>query len=273
MTDNAVTDGDLRNARLWAEKVGPPYTSPGYIGTPSEIYNVARVILATVEAPAPTLAEEIRAWAEVADNEMERTALHDTADRAEQIEQENQEQREWNQAINEQAGILARERDEARAEVERLAAVNEKLRRTDNFQEFREQFLTVQKGAESNAETTDPADVKPGEAWIVECRGERRNAVKDHDDAVPWCTFNADGWFLAEDNEEVTLVTRLVPAPRVITNRAELDRAKPLTVIRDSASVVCERDAMGDYRFTFDSLSGKVGHIALPATVLWEPEE
>ncbi|MDN6706923.1 hypothetical protein [Corynebacterium glyciniphilum] len=58
MTDNAVTDDDLRNARLWAEKVDPAEVNPGYIGTPRDIHNAARVILATVPAPK-TIAEEL----------------------------------------------------------------------------------------------------------------------------------------------------------------------------------------------------------------------
>ena len=103
MTDNAVTDGDPRNARLWAEKVGPPYTSPGYIGTPSEIYNAARVILATVDAPA--LSEELGYRAVLLDNGDpdgdSPQALRDLATRAERME---------------------RELSEARAEVERLAS-------------------------------------------------------------------------------------------------------------------------------------------------------
>ena len=157
----------------------------------------------------------------------------------------------------------------------------------------------VQKGAESNAESTDhdttdhdkffreeadnwihtsdnpvmdPADVKPGEAWVVECRGERRTAVKDNGIDIPWNTINADGWYLSEDNETITLVSRLVPAPRVITNHDELDRAKRLTVIHDSVGVVCERAALGDGWFTTGHGTDQAPYIQLPATVLWEPE-
>lgn len=58
MTDNAVTDDDLRNARLWAEKVDPAEVNPGYIGTPRDIHNAARVILDTVPGPE-TIVEEL----------------------------------------------------------------------------------------------------------------------------------------------------------------------------------------------------------------------
>lgn len=52
----------------------------------------------------------------------------------------------------------------------------------------------------------------------MECRGERRHALKDDDSVVPWNTINADGWPRYEDNDDITLITRLVPAPRIITD-------------------------------------------------------
>lgn len=59
---------------------------------------------------------------------------------------------------------------------------------------------------------TSPDDVKPGEAWVVECRGERRNAVKGGAFNAPWNTVTAGGLFFPEENEDVTLIARLVPA-------------------------------------------------------------
>lgn len=59
---------------------------------------------------------------------------------------------------------------------------------------------------------TSPDDVKPGEAWLVECRGEQRNAVKDGDDSTPWNTVTAGGLFFHEENDDVILIARLVPA-------------------------------------------------------------
>ena len=132
--------------------------------------------------------------------------------------------------------------------------------------------MTVQKGAESNAETPDPADVQPGEAWIVEVNGERRTAVKDRGGVEPWNTVPVGGRFRPEEDESVTLVSRLVPAPRVITNPDDLDRAKRLTVIRDGVGVVCERAALGDGWFTTGHGTDQTPYIQFPATVLWEPE-
>lgn len=224
MTD--ITDQDRRVAHEWAASIDPEMDCLS-----ASTRAVARVILATVDAPAPTLAEELRLWAEDASYDEDRDNLLHAAARAEQMEH----------------GIA-----EARAEVERLTA--------------------VQKGAESNAESIDPADVRPGEPWLVECRGERRTAVKDRDDDVPWNTVAADGLFFSEENENITLVARLVPAPRAITNPDELDQVKRRTVIRDAAGVVCERDGMGDAWTTFTSLADQRPHIILPVTVLWEPE-
>ena len=247
MTD--LTDKDRRDMLQWArialdskgnQEHGPWVTA-------------ARYILANVDAPATTLAEELRHiaehWEEWA-TETITSAIRAAADRAEQVE---------------------KERDEARAEVERLTAANEELRRTDNYREFRDKFLTVQKAAESKAESSDPADVPAGEAWLVECRGERRTAVKDNDAEVPWSTVNANGEYFFEDNEDVTLLARLVPAPRVITNHDGLNRAKRLTVIRDGVGVVCERAALGDGWFTTGHGTDQTPYIQLPVTVLWEP--
>ena len=122
---------------------------------------------------------------------------------------------------------MEHELTEARAEVERLTAERDGareeiawLRNGPGHTEVSTDLpnpADVQKGAESNAETTDPADVKPGEAWIVDVDGERRTAVKDRGDDVPWNTVAADGLFFSEENKNVTLLHRLVPAPRVIT--------------------------------------------------------
>ncbi|MGO1291272.1 MAG: hypothetical protein ACTMH0_08240, partial [Brevibacterium linens] len=154
------------------------------------------------------------------------------------------------------------ERDEARAEVERLTA--------------------EQKGAESSAESLDPDDVKPGEAWIVECRGERCAAVKDGDYTEPWNTVNADGWMLAEDDEAVTLVTRLVPAPRVITNADELDRLPHNSVILSADNDAWQKSSEASLWASawWATINGEPSICTSrrlcdedhPVTVLWEPE-
>ena len=332
MTDNAVTDGDLRNARLWAEKVGPPYTSPGYIGTPSEIYNVARVILANVEAPAPTLAERLQYRADILDNgdpdgdtsqalrdlataaaqmehdlaearaemdqwklvsRIETTTLREQrdeahADLADVTEVNHEIRRERDEARaeivrcrevirkhKEQTDRAAGERDEALAEVERLTDVNEELRKTDNYREFRDKFLTVQKDAESNAESPDPADVKPGEAWLVRDEQELSVAVRD---AERWVLIRLnDATIRYRRIQHITLITRLVPAPRVIADPDELDRLPFRAVIlsTDKQADVYQKDSNGEWMdvTSYGHSSREVIRIENAVTVLREDQE
>lgn len=140
--------------------------------------------------------------------------------------------------------------------------------------------MTVQKGAESSAETPDPADVKPGEAWEVIAT----DPAKSFGGTTSYNTVAfrmTDRWIVCRQgyptplvvpDDYIRLVRRHVPAPRVITNSDELDQVKRRTVIRDAAGVVCERDGMGNAWTTFTSLANQRPHIALPVTVLWEPE-
>lgn len=224
MTD--ITDQDRRVAYEWAASIDPEMDCWS-----ASTRAVARIILATVDAPTPTIADEIMDLGRALDQYGHFDALGiDVAALADRVAQ------------------VEHDLTEASDEVERLTA--------------------VQKGAESNAETPNPADVKQGEAWIVECRGERRNAVKDNDDLnEPWNTVNADGWLLAEDDEDITLVSRLVPAPRVITNPDELEHLAATSIIRDSRGETFERTEDG-----WGRISIHVKAIRVPATVLWEPE-
>lgn len=243
MTD--LTDQDRRDM---LECVRPYHQNSTPMG------KVARYILANVEAIALSedLAHVTENWQEWPTEAITAT-LAVATDLAKQMEHD-----------------LA----EARAEVERLTDVNETLRRTDNYKEFKEQFLTVQKGAESNAESLDPADVKPGEAWIVDVDGERRTAVTDADDNYPWNTVTGGGWMSPVSNKEVTLITRLVPAPRVITDPEGLDMLAEGTIIRSREGDACRKSDGGDW--SVDGLDWAVGYgprQVLPATVLWEDQE
>ncbi|MDN6706912.1 hypothetical protein, partial [Corynebacterium glyciniphilum] len=154
MTDQTpVTDDDRRTAYEWCD-------SPARQATEA-LAPIIRAIRAHVPAPPATLADELRAL-DGAPWEMD---FSDLADRVEAVEKHNEEV----------VGIvddLTEQRDEARAEVERLTAEREVLNTiNDHYDRY-----AVQERAESNAEisaeTPNPADVKPGEAWLVECRGE-----------------------------------------------------------------------------------------------------
>ena len=250
MTDNAVTDVDLRNARLWANDI---IVQAEAEDRKLRYHTAARVILATVEAPALSeelsrIAEGWEEWTTCAIDE----ALAAATTRAEQMEHE-----------------LA----EDRAEVERLTDVNETLRRTDNFKEFREQFLPVQKGAESNTESIDPADVKQGEAWLVRYRNGTLPALRRIESPGEWYIVRHNGTGGSVRSQDIALVTRLVPEPRVITNPDELDQLAVGTIIRAKDGEACRKSDIDDW--TVDGLDGALGYgprQVLPATVLWEPE-
>jgi hypothetical protein len=253
MTD--ITDQDRRDARQWAEGF---LSEPGVRG--SRATTAARVILATVDAPAPTLEEGIREWVEkrysgvIGTGKYELIAL---ADRAAQVEHD-----------------LA----EAHAEVERLTDVNENLRRTDNYREFREQFLTVQKGAESNAESNaerhNPADVKPGEVWIVDVGEREAVATRDgSSDQYPWSAAFFDGEIEYFDDESITLITRLVPAPRVITDADELDTLAEQAIVRDHTDGEALQKINGKWIAARPQRDDGFSSWSItPVTVLWEPE-
>ena len=270
MTD--ITDQDRRQLRDDAKAVINKTAMRS-----SAAVSIAQYVLATVEPPAPTLAEELRYRATLLDNGDPDgdtpQALRSLATRAEQMEQDAEDRQEWNRRITEQNATLARERDEARAEVERVTTAQDTERPDDN------DWLAGMKEATRyaiNATRPDPADVPTGEAWLVEVDGERRFGFRcdPSDEDEPWATFVKIPWDTDwESDYRITMVSRLVPAPRVITNPDELDQAKRDTVIRDAAGVVCSRDGMGDAWTTFTSLANQRPHIALPVTVLWEPGE
>ena len=220
MTDQ-ITDQDRRLALRWCDMLGDSTLH-------KEAAATRRVILATVEAPTPTLAEELRSWAEDASYDEDRDNLLHAAARAEQMEH----------------GIA-----EARAEVERLTA--------------------VQKGAESNAESIDPSDVKPGEPWLIRVRGRDAVAIRDGHEEWPWSVAFIHGESDEAKDDVVTLVSRLVPAPRVITNPDELERMAATSIIRDGRGWP---GGITDQRVTmFNGFCASYEEVLShrPVTVLW----
>lgn len=122
MTDHDVTDDDLRKARQWAEKVDPPHTNPGYSGTTSDIYNAARVILGTVPAPPKSLADEIREeGAGRPPGAVKR--VNNLADRVDEMEGKLRDTYKALVFHIDNSTKCMAERDEARAEVTRLASI------------------------------------------------------------------------------------------------------------------------------------------------------
>lgn len=307
MTD--ITDQDRHAARAWAKN---------WQGDQDDDTSAAaRVILATVDAPA--LSERLEYRADILDNGDPDgdtpQALRDLADSAAQMEHDLTEARAELEKERDLGVALAHDRDaarealtlegrrvekiahdraEARAQVERLTNERDAMSAmvdslNDDLTELRgpqtmpvhpsdQQSNSLEKPNSSfksslKEPAQNPADVKPGEAWVVEVFGERRAAVKDRDDYEPWNTFTAGGRFQPEENESVTLVARLVPAPRTITNADELDALAEGAIIRSKDGDACRKSDGGDW--TVDGLDGAVGYgprQVLPATVLWEPE-
>lgn len=231
--------------------------NPADAATPGE-RAVADIIRAFWPVPATTLAEELRYRADLLDNGDPDGdtphALRTLAARAEQIEQE---------------------RDAARAEVERLtaevktlAAENSDLRNSVTVPSvnYSDGLTTC-----SDATVTSPADVKPGEAWLVELDGQRATALKDNDGLAPWSIVGPDGRCRIGGDTAITLVSRLVPAPRVITTVAELDALPDGTIIQDAEMSVGEKS--GNYWDTPGSCcDASSDYFILPVTVLWEPD-
>ena len=121
MTD--LTDPDRRRLRDDAKAVINKTATRS-----SAAVSIARYVLDTVEAPELTLAEELRYLATPIDNgDPDGTAtdrIRIAADRVEQIEQEVAEaDRDRDEALR-WVDNLTGQRDEARAEVERLKAIH-----------------------------------------------------------------------------------------------------------------------------------------------------
>lgn len=245
MTD--ITDQDRRVAHEWAASIGPEMDCLS-----ASTRAVARIILATVEAPAPTLAEELRHiaenWEEWATDTIT-SAIRAAADRAEQTEQD---------------------RDEASSEVKRLTAELETEPVALEVNVATDQQANMQ-GILAGS-LPDPADVKPGEAWIVKCHTEVCTAVKGSTDDLEWKAVSPDGFVSSEGNEDVTLVTRLVPAPRVITNPIDLDGLAEGTILRDEDGAAWHRIA-DQWTSTVESITFTSRAVLRrgPVTVLWEP--
>lgn len=181
---------------------------------------VRQIIHAFWPEKTPTLAEELRKLGDLLEEEGGAGAkstcwARDLANDAEKIEQE---------------------RDKARSEVDRLAdevktlaAENSDLRNSVTVPSvnYSDGLTTC-----SDATVTSPADVKPGEAWLVELDGQRATALKDNDGLAPWSVVGPDGRCRIGGDTAITLVSRLVPAPRVITDADKLDRLPMDSVVK-----------------------------------------
>ncbi|MGC3905715.1 hypothetical protein ACYB2S_13830 [Corynebacterium variabile] len=299
MTD--ITDIQRREVRNTARTIlDKPYDHT------AAACELASFVLATVDAPPRTLAEELQYRAALLDNGDPDgdtpQALRDLAARAAQMEHDLTEARaevererdlgvavgherdEVSEALaveRRRVEKIAAERDEARAEVERVTAERNRIASGRYITYAEVDGKTVQKGAESNAETPNPADVKPGEAWVVNIDGAE--IVPGFKTSVGWICYRFfGGTTKAIGDERITLVSRLVPAPRVITNPDELDRLAASSVILSSDGDAWQKSSetslWASPRWTTSDgepsmwASCRLCDEDHPVTVLWEPE-
>jgi hypothetical protein len=243
-----ITDQDRRKALAWAG-------GSQAIGIADA---AARVILATVDAPEPTLADEIRGLPDFTmsgDN-----CINDCHERADDVAF-RVEQMEHDLA-------------EARAEVDRLTAE----RQEETMRRVNEQYddLPVRDRDWLDKDgLPDPADVPPGEAWEVIAT----DPAKSFGGTTSYNTVAfrmTDRWIVCRQGYQmplvvpddcIRLVRRHVPAPRVITNPDEAWNLPISTIIRDSRGETFERTEDG-----WGRISIPVKAIKWPVTVLWEPE-
>lgn len=221
MTD--ITDQDSRDAREWAEDVAETFKYDDEV--PRETRAAVNYILATVDAPEPTLAEEVKKGLLFRVNDTDAEGIKDALDLAARVEQ------------------IEQERDQARAEVERLTAERDEITADRDRLAASNYILGAKAGAATVAREENvapdqqgdplpaPADVPEGQAWIVKV--DRTDpTVGFSANGTGWCCYRpAHGTTLPIGDDRITLVSRLVPAPRVITNPDDLDRLRPNSVI------------------------------------------
>lgn len=196
-TDQTPVTDDDRKAREWAD------------GHSLEVHGpwapIARAIRAHVPAPPATLADELREA--VSGLPVESKLKHQIgslADRVEEMEERTRQAEsyagEYHQAI--------RERDEARAEVERLTA---QVARQQQLLELNgvPRDTVVLPDAGSTPALPDPADVPAGEPWLVRddqglCLGLR---CDPDDRKQPWCLLRVhNGTMRWRTDADVTLI-------------------------------------------------------------------
>ena len=132
MTD--ITDQDRRLALRWCDMLGDSTLH-------KEAAATRRVILATVDAPEPTLEEELRHiaeyWEEWATDTIT-SAIRAAADRAEQVEKERDEARKRATTNLRAVDAVRAQRDEARAEL--AEAQSELAEVTNAYVSLREDY-------------------------------------------------------------------------------------------------------------------------------------
>lgn len=246
-----ITDDD-RLAHEWARMAANNAADPA--DAPWKI--VARVFLETVPAPPKSLADELR---ELADDTVASgmfgsmtSRLTRLADRVEAVEKELAATYSENERVHSTLATVTDERDEARAEVERLQGT---VASQENVAPTLTDLADALRGSTVRNDPPDPADVPPGmyeldrdlpepadvpkgELWLIRAHGWgglRVGARNDAEErpAEPWHWMDVDQHGKGQcGDRHVTLVARLVPdTRRVIDTVEDLDALPVGTVV------------------------------------------
>lgn len=218
--------------------------------------------------------------------------LRRAADYAGRVEQERDEARsevehltaELDQAIAQRnAETASREaaqksRDEARAEVERLTT-------EQNTDLFGGAVYATPAGRMSQIQhytfrpasaLPDPAGVPYGQAWVVEYHGDTLPALRRLDHPGDWYLVRKNGTGGHVRSEDIRLVSCLMPAPRIVTTREELDALPEGSIVLSPAGHAWEKAPDEDWYTTDDIEDGFSARRLLAdigyATVLWTPQ-
>lgn len=294
-----VTDDD-RIAHQWESK----HRNDGNVGLAA----VARAIRAHVPAPPATLADELREWGVRPFDGLNWTRFHNLADRVENVVKEGREYASKADQWEVTAKRLASERDEARdgrdahrdlanrlsAEMERMKdshriAIQERDEWGEENGELRAEveLLAAQidrliaemdkarNGDWLKEDLPAPADVPSEEIWLIRTNvGQAMAGVRNSDGS--WSVLAHNGFAREDDldDEEVTLVSRLVPDVRRVIDRPEdLDKLPEGAIILDHRDgISCQKiDGLWkpddrDDECSYDST------VFGPVTVIHEPE-
>lgn len=283
MTDTTpVTEDDAREMHEWCDAHAPSDKNQ----TP--MAKVIRHLRATVPRPPKPLADELREHAKwehdigATGHSADLSALADRVKaEAKRKDSHADNQRKELARLNTKVASLtelysqaeatlvdvASERDEARAEADRLKGQLRWLRRRVH------EDVTV---CIDDAMTTlpDPADVPQDEPWIVSYSNVTHIGVRTEENRTfPWRIIDGDDTDQVHDRV-ITLVARLVPDVRRVIDRPEdLDKLPLTSVVLDTEGCPWTRQGDGKWRFgnNTQTSSDLLRYMTTSVTVIHEP--
>lgn len=235
----------------------------------------ARFILATVEPPAPTLAEEIEEWT---------ITRLDEEPSYEELVDIRQDLYHFASRIS----SMERDLTEARAEAERLKATAAERENgaADQCLERNPETKARVESALKNIDKTElvhtaaircSEDVVDGEVWSVVigtgADGEAAIGTRHRDRDVPWTVIFDAGVIGRALDDEIILISRLTPEPRVITDTEGLNKLPAGSVVIDQIGRAWQRNHNGWFSGSYFGWPAADVIKSGPVAVLWKPEE